>query len=253
MARFRRSWPTMIIAAVLSGCSAAPEEKLTPTDWLRENSSVLRDLESFERGRQQQAVSRLKSLGADRGSAVVVALLADSQVGYRGEVLLARLLAEWRDTRGIRYLLKYLQHQDQGAVAIASQGLLAFKGDRVVTRTLFEMLESPSLNQRIAAAGVLSEMDSEDLMERFSELYRKESEKVVRGILVRTVLQGKHPRRDELLLDALLDADLAIREMAWGAVKKRARLPEVKYEPSGDEAARAKAVNSLRRWLAGNS
>jgi hypothetical protein len=115
------------------------------------------------------------------------------------------------------------------------------------------MLESPSLNQRIAAAGVLSEMDSEDLMERFFELYRKESEKVVRGILVRTVLQGKHSRRDEFLLEALLDADLAIREMARGAVKKRARLPEVKYEPSGDEAARAKAVNSLRRWLAGNS
>ena len=155
--------------------------------------------------------------------------------------------------RGSRYLLKYLQHQDQGAVVIASQGLLAFKGDRGVTRALFEMLEGPSLNPRIAAAGVLSEMDSEDLMERFSELYRKESEKVVRGILVRTVLQGKHPRRDEFLLEALLDADLAIREMAWGAVKKRARLPEVKYEPSGDEAARAKAVHSLRRWLAGNS
>ena len=253
MARFWTSGPMLLTAVMLSGCSSAPEEKLTPTDWLRENSSVLRDLESFKRGRQQQAVARLKRLGADRGSEVVVALLADSQVDYRGEVLLARLLAEWRDTRGIRYLLKYLQHQDQGAVVIASQGLLAFKGDRVVTRTLFEMLESPSLNQRIAAAEVLSEMDSEDLMERFSELYRKESEKVVRGILVRTVLQGKHPRRDEFLLEALLDADLAIREMAWGAVKKRARLPEVKYEPSGDEAARAKAVNSLRRWLAGNS
>jgi len=253
MSRFRRSGPTIIIAVVLSGCSAAPEEKLTPTDWLRENSSVLRDLESFEKGRQQQAVVRLKNLGPDRGGAVVIALLSDSKVDYRGEVLLARLLAEWRDPRGIRYLLKYLQHQDQGAVELAGQGLIAFEGDRTVSRALLEMLENPSINQRIAAAGVLSEMDSEDLMERFSELYRKESEKVVRGILVRTVLQGKHPRRDEFLLEALLDADLAIREMAWGAVKKRARLPEVKYEPSGDEAARVKAVNILRRWLAGNS
>ena len=252
MVRFRTLWPALLAITVQAGCSSTPEEKLTPTDWLRENSSVLRDLESFEKGRQQRAVVRLKSLGADRGSAVVVAVLADSQVDYRGEVLLARLLADWRDKRGTRYLWKYLMHQDQGAVEIASQGLLAFDDDPSVIRALLEMLQNPSVQQRLAAVGVLSEMENEELMERFLELYRKEGEKLVRGVLVRTVLQGKHPRRDEFLIETLLDADLAIREMSWGALKKRARLPEVKYEPSGDEADRAKAVSSLKRWLAEN-
>ena len=239
----------LLTVAGLGGCSSTPEEKLTPTDWLRENSSVLRDLESFEKGRQQQAVVRLKGLGPDRGSAVVVALLADSQVDYRGEVLLARLLADWRDARGVRYLLKYLMHQDQGAVDIASQGLLAFDGDPAVIRALLEMLENPSVQQRLAAAGVLSDMESDELMERFPELYRKEGEKMVRGVLVRTVLQGKHSRRDEFLVEALMDADLAIREMAWGALKKRPGLPKVKYDPTGSEEARAKAVAGLRLWL----
>lgn len=252
MVRFRTLWPALLAIAVQAGCSSTPEEKLTPTDWLRENSSVLRDLESFEKGRQQRAVVRLKSLGADRGSAVVVAVLADSQVDYRGEVLLARLLADWRDKRGTSYLLKYLKHQDQGAVEIASQGLLAFDGDPSVIRALLEMLQSPSVQQRLAAVGVLSEMGSEELMGRFPELYRKEGEKLVRGALVRTVLQGKHPRRDEFLVETLLDADLAIREMSWGALKKRARLREVKYEPSGGEADRAKAVSNLKRWIAEN-
>ena len=213
---------------------------------------MLRDLESFEKGRQQQAVARLKRLGPDRGSAVAISLLADSQVDYRGEVLLARLLADWRDVRGVGYLLKYLRHEDQGAMEIASQGLLAFKGNRAVIRALLEMLESPSANQRQAAAGVLSEMRSEEMLKLFPKLYPKESEKMVRGIFVRTVLSSKHSRRDEFLVEALMDTEQAIREMAWGALKKRPRLPEVRYDPAATEVARARAVDSLRRWLGGN-
>ncbi|MBL04052.1 MAG: HEAT repeat domain-containing protein [Planctomycetota bacterium] len=242
----------ILAAIVFSGCSSTPPETLTSTDWLRENSSVLRDLESFEKGRQQQAVARLKRLGPDRGSAVAISLLADSQVDYRGEVLLARLLADWRDVRGVGYLLKYLRHEDQGAMEIASQGLLAFKGNRAVIRALLEMLESPSANQRQAAAGVLSEMRSEEMLKLFPKLYPKESEKMVRGIFVRTVLSSKHSRRDEFLVEALMDTEQAIREMAWGALKKRPRLPEVRYDPAATEVARARAVDSLRRWLGGN-
>ena len=248
MVRFPAASAAILAAIVFSGCSSTPPEKLTPTDWLRENSSVLRDLESFEKRRQQQAVVRLKSLGPDRGSAVVIALLVDSQVDYRGEVLLARLLAEWRDSRGIRYLLKYLRHEDQGAIEIASQGLLAFEGNRAVIRALLEMLEGPSVRQRQAAAGVLSGMGSEEMLELFPKLYPKESEK----IFVRTVLGSKHSRRDEFLIEALMDTDQAIREMAWGALKKRPRLPEVRYDPAAAEVARARAVDSLRRWLGGN-
>ena len=241
----------ILACLLLGGCSTA-EEKPTSTYWLRENSSVLRDLESFEKSRQQQAVVRLKKLGPDRGAAVIVALLRDSQVGYRGEVLLARLLADWRDPRGISYLLKYLRHQDQGAVEIAVQGLVAFEGNREVNIALLEMLKSPTDTQRAAAAGVLSEIRSAELLDRFLDFYSGESEREVRGVLVKALLQSKHPRRDEFLVEVLMDSDQAIREMAWGALKKRSRLPEVRYDPAAAEVARARAVDSLRRWLGGN-
>lgn len=248
MPRLRMPAAAVLACAVLGGC-AASEEKLTSTDWLRENSSVLRDLESFDKSHQQQAVRRLKNLGPDRGSAVVVSLLRDSQVGYRGEVLLASLLADWRDSRGITYLLKYLRHQDRGAVEIASQGLVAFGGNRDVILALFEMLKSSAARERIAAAGVLSEINSVEILDRFMELYPGESEKIVRGIFMRTVLQGKHPRRDEFLVGALMDSDQAIREMAWGGLGKRPGLPKVDYNPDADPVRRAEACAVLKRWL----
>lgn len=237
-----------ILACLLLGSCSTAKEKPTSTDWLRENSSVLRDLESFEKSRQQQAVVRLKKLGPDRGAAVIVALLRDSQVGYRGEVLLARLLADWRDPRGVSYLLKYLRHQDQGAVEIAAQGLVAFEGNREVNIALLEMLKSPTDTQRAAAAGVLSETRSAELLDRFLEFYSGESDKEVRGLLVKALLQSKHSRRDEFLVEVLMDSDQAIREMAWEGLRKRAGLPKVKYDPAAGADRRAEAVKLLRSW-----
>ncbi len=237
----------ILACLLLGGCSTA-EEKPTSTDWLRENSSVLRDLESFEKSHQQQAVVRLKKLGPDRGAAVIVALLRDSQVGYRGEVLLARLLADWRDPRGISYLLKYLRHQDQGAVEIAAQGLVAFEGNREVNIALLEMLKSPTDTQRVAAAGVLSETRSAELLDSFLDFYSGESEREVRGVLVKALLQSKHPRRDEFLVEVLMDSDQAIREMAWEGLRKRAGIPKVDYDPAAGADRRAEAVKSLRGW-----
>ncbi len=237
----------ILACLLLGGCSTA-EEKLTSTDWLRENSSVLRDLESFEKIRQQQAVVRLKKLGPDRGAAVVVALLRDSQVGYRSEVLLARLLADWRDPRGINYLLKYLRHPDQGAVEIAAQGLAAFEGNREVNIALLEMLKSPTDTQRAAAVGVLSETRSAELLDRFLDFYSGESDKEVRGLLVKALLQSKHLRRDEFFVEVLMDSDQAIREMAWEGIRKRPGLPKVKYDPAAGADRRAEAVKLLRSW-----
>ncbi len=243
----RKPSAVILVGLLLGGCSTA-EEKPTSTDWLRENSRVLRDLESFEKSRQQQAVVRLKKLGPDRGAAVVVALLRDSQVGYRGEVLLARLLADWRDPRGISYLLKYLRHQDQGAVEIAAQGLVAFEGNREVNIALLEMLKSPTDTQRAAAAGVLSETRSAELLDRFLDFYSGEGDKEVRGLLVKALLQSKHPRRDEFLVEVLMDSDQAIREMAWEGLRKRAGIPKVDYDPAAGADRRAEAVKSLRGW-----
>ena len=237
----------ILVCLLLGGCSTA-EEKSTSTDWLRENSSVLRDLESFEKSHQQQAVVRLKKLGPDRGAAVVVALLRDSQVGYRGEVLLARILADWRDSRGVSYLLKYLRHQDQGAVEIAAQGLVAFEGNREVNIALLEMLKSPTDTQRVAAAGVLSETRSAELLDSFLDFYSGESEREVRGVLVKALLQSKHPRRDEFLVEVLMDSDQAIREMAWEGLRKRAGIPKVDYDPAAGADRRAEAVKLLRSW-----
>mgnify|MGYP001166812436 CR=1 FL=1 len=239
----------IICCLLLAGCST-PEEKLTSTEWLRENSSVLRDLESFEKSRQQQAVVRLKGLGPDRGAAVIVALLREARVGYRGEVLLARILADWRDPRGISYLLKYLRHQDQGAVEIAAQGLVAFEGNREVALALLEMLKSSTKTERFAAARVLEEIGSAELLDGFLGFYTGESEKEVRGLLVKVLLQSKHPNRDEFLVEALMDSDQAIREMAWEGLRKRPGTPKVNYDPAAGAESRTEAVKSLRSWAA---
>ena len=248
MSVFLRMPVALILACLLLGGCSSKEERLTSTEWLRENSSVLRDLESFERSRQQQAVSRLKNLGPDRGGAVIVALLREARVGYRGEVLLARILADWRDSRGISYLLKYLKHQDKGAVEIAVQGLVAFEGNREVNLSLLEMLKSSTDTHRSAAAGVLAEIGSAELLDGFLDFYTGESEKEVRGLLVKVLLQSKHPRRDRFLVEVLMDSDQAIREMAWEGLRKRPGIPKVNYDPAADADRRTEAVKSLRSW-----
>ena len=110
---------------------------------------------------------------------------------------------------------------------------------------------STELNtQRAAAAGVLSEIRSAELLDRFLDFYSGESDKEVRGLLVKTLLQSKHPRRDEFLLEVLMDSDQAIREMAWEGLRKRPGIPKVNYDPAADADRRTEAVKSLRSWAA---
>lgn len=238
--------PCLAALLTLCGCASPSNEEVSPTEWLQENSSVLRDLESFERGRQQQAVDRLRSLGRARGRSVAITLLRERKIDYRAEVLLARLLADWRDPEAVPFLLKYLRHEDRGAVDLAIEGLVAFGDDDYVQRSLAELARSPDANARMAAAEVFLGIGDAEVFDLCARLYRSEEDRLVRGVYVAKFLGGKSSRRDDFLVDALSDKDVAIREMAWAALRNGRTAPSVDFDPDAESAARARAVARLK-------
>ena len=233
------------VAVVMCGC-AATEKEVTPSEWLDQNSSVLRDLESFEKPKQQSAIARLRGLGRTRGCAVAAAVLRESKIDYRAEILLARLLADWGDPEALPHLLKFLRHQDRGAVELAQEGLIASRDDPFVRRSLFELLESPDAAARLAAAEVLFAFEDGEVYELCARAYTAERDRVVRGVYVAKFLRGSDPRRTDFLIEALSDHDAAIREMVWGALRKDRVLPRVDYDPNAEPAARARAAARLK-------
>jgi hypothetical protein len=252
--RFRRrigdSWRGLVLALVVTGCASVPEEQVSPTEWLEQNSSILGDLESFEKERQQDAVARLRALGETRGRAVAVTVLREGRLDYRAEIVLARLLADWRDPEAVPHLLRYLRHEDRGAVELAREGLRVFADDPYVRKSLFEIVEGADPEARLAAAESLFAIDDHEVFEFCAKTYHRERDRFVRGALVMKFVSGRHPRRTEFLIEALSDPDGAIREAAWNALRKEPSLPRVEYSPAGEPAARARAVAALRRWAA---
>ncbi len=238
------------VLLTLCGCAGAAKEQVSATEWLQENSSVLRDLESFEKPRQQSAVARLRGLGRARGRSVAIAVLRDARVDYRAEVLLGRLLADWRDPESVPVLLKFLRHEDRGAVDIAIEGLASFGHDDYVQRSLTEMARSPDASARMAAAEVMLGNGAQEFFELCARLYSGEEDRRVRGVYVAKFLGSRHPLRDGFLVEALSDKDSAIRESAWSALRGERVASGVDYNPAADPAARARAVARLKQALA---
>jgi hypothetical protein len=242
----KEAWISLFL---LAGC-AAPDEKLTPAQYVEKNSNILERLRSYKESERQEGIERFQRLGREQGSAIILYVLGDPKLNdYRLEVVLARILADWKNPEAIRFLLSNLKALDDGATRIAAEGLLAFQDNPIVLEALEEMLKSPVLRERRTAAETLSKFRGPRVAEVLGPRLRAETDGEVRGLILLGVLLNHHPRRKEFLVDALTDADPAIREEAWRALKKYPDLPRVRFDPNGALEERAGDVATLRLWL----
>ncbi len=234
-----------------AGCST-PDERKSPAQFVRENSNLLQQLGSFVDSEQREGIARIRRLGRDQGSAVAFFILDDPSFNeYRVEVVLARILADWKQPRAIGHLLKNLNLPDEGAVRIASEGLIAFGDNLQVQSALEEMLSRPAERDRRIAAEILKRMPSPRVPDLFLARRKVEPDREVRGIFLVTFIGSSHRQRREFLVDSLTDPDLAIRTLAWEALGKYPDLPRIDFAPDGALEARAKDVAVLRLWVKG--
>ncbi|HVR76545.1 MAG TPA: HEAT repeat domain-containing protein [Planctomycetota bacterium] len=242
-----------LVAAVMAvgspGCTT-PEERMTPSQYINANSNILRQLASYNDVEQREGIERIRGLGREQGSAVALYILSDRGLeDHRVQVVLARILADWKHPGAIGYLLENLTVQDRGAATRAADGLAAFGDYPRVIDALAEMLTNPSAEERMIAAETLAKIRSPRVAGLFIERFKAETDPQIRGRFLVTVIQSSHPERRAFLVDALTDADEAIRSEAWSALSKYRGLPRVDYSPTGAIEERAREVAKLRIWL----
>ena len=243
-----------VSSIMLGACQSSEEEerKATISEILEDRSTVLQDLASYDASTRNGAIRRLKELGREQGSTLVLHLLMDPQLeNYRVEVVLARVLADWKVKRAIPYLLQFLPHPDRGVALYASRGLLVFGSDPQITAALEEMLGSEVVARRQVAAETLSRVSAPEVLKMCLRYYETEKDESVRASLLMPLLQSRHPERKRVLIRALRDDELAIRELAWGALHDYRHLPRSGYSPRASEVERAKAIAVLELWEQG--
>ncbi len=250
-----RSIGSVLVATgfLFSASCSGPEKRQTPAEWLRENTIILEQLRSYDEKERREGVNRFLRLGREQGIEVVAFLLDDPSLkeDYRIEVVLARILADWKDSRAIPFLVSFLKHADRGAVGIAREGLVIFGEDPAVFAAFDELLRESDQKSREVAAAFLSEQKSPRAAELLAEHRRSEEDREIRALCVFALLETRHERRAELLVEALSDADAEIRQTAWQAVSRLK--PTVRFNPRGAPEEREKAVGELKRWAAGYS
>jgi HEAT repeat protein len=242
----------LIAAASFPACASSAEEdaRLTPTEWLQRNTVLLENLRSYEEPKRIDAINTFKGLGKERGTQIALALLLDPKLDdYRIEIVVARILADWQDRRALRWLVEALKSPDAGAIRIAKEGLEVFRDDPEVCDVLIERLKDAPLGERRATADVLARMNCGRSVEVFGERYLQEPDAEVRGYFLLAIESSRHSRREEFLVQALLDRDESLRVYAWNAVAKLEGLPEdIRFDPRGPDASRIDAVARLRLW-----
>jgi HEAT repeat protein len=245
----RPGWHLVLAGFLLSACST-PEEKLTPAQFVSENSTLLQQLASYRDSEQREGITRLERLGKDQGSAVILYILGDPKLdSYRVEVVLARVLAEWKDPRAAPYLLRNLTVPDRGAASRAAEGLVALGDLPQIMAALEELLARPATEERAMAAETLARISSPRVPEIFLARWPGEPSAEIRGLFLVTIIRSRHPRRKAFLIDALTDADAAIRNEAWAAVRRYPDLPRLEFDPDGPVEDRARQVAALRMWV----
>jgi HEAT repeat protein len=239
--------PALLLAGLLAAGCGGPPRKQTAAEWLQENTIILEQLKSYDRKEREQGIRRFLKRGKEQGTEVVVYLLNDPKLeDYRIEVVLARILAEWKDPRAVPYLLRNLRSRDDGAVQIARDGLIVFGEDPRILSAVSDLLNDAEPAPRKVAASLLSEMQGQEAPALLAARLKVEEDSEIRVHCLLGILESRHPRRTEFLIDALSDPDSEIRQMAWEGI---ARLkPQVTFDPQGDAAARAQGVVELRRW-----
>ncbi|MBI4584888.1 MAG: HEAT repeat domain-containing protein [Planctomycetes bacterium] len=233
----------------LIGCSGGPEEKKTLTQLVNENTIILSQLASFRSEEQRQGMNRFRKLGKEQGTEVVAYFLSDKEVNdERVQVLLAVLLAEWKDPRGISYLVDRLSSRDSGVVRFAVDGLKLYGELPQIVEPLGEKLKSSERVTRKAAAEVLSFMRGPGAVKQLGSRLKDETDVEIRAACILGIIEAERSEaRLELLISALTDPELEIRSLAWNALSREKNIPKV-YKPADDLAARAQAVATLRQW-----
>jgi HEAT repeat protein len=237
-------------AAVLAAAACAtPDSAKTPAQLLEESSSVLAEVGSYDARERARGIARFRALGKEQGTALILHVIEDPKYeDYRVEVVLARILADWKDPRAVPHLLPALRSLDEGAVQIASEGILALGEEPRVMAALGEMLDSPAVRERVTAARILYKLDSPQAVELLAERSRLEKEAEVRATCLLAVLNSRHARRREFLVEALADDDQAIRETAWSALEAEPGLPPVRFAVGGPPEERAAQLAAFRAW-----
>ncbi len=244
----------LAVVALAPGCRGDPEKRQTPAEWIKENTIILEQLKSYDNRERHEGINRFLKLGKERGTEVVNYLLNDPGLDdYRIEVVLARILAEWKDSRAIPKLLLNLKERDSGAISIAKEGLIAFGDNLQILESMKELIADPELETRRTAAEVLSEMKAPEALKVLADRFKVEEDQDVRGICFLGVLNAspRDPRRTELLIDALSDKDVEFRQRAWDALVLLR--PPVRFDPEGDPAQQVQAIQALKGWAKGKS
>ncbi len=236
------------------GCTTTPPDQMSLTERVKNYSSVLKKLGSSVEEDRNEAIQRFLNAGKQRGSEVVVYFLEDKATitNERVRVNLAGILAQWKDTRGIPFLLEHFHTKDKWVRSIVAQSLVVYGNNIQVVDYVGEQLEnSSSVSTRRLAASVLSRVGSEKAAWYLSRNL-KDSDLEVRAECIEGIINSPH-RRERLgyLIDALTDPDSSLRQISWWAIQKtlKGREIPVQFKPTDpDEAKRAIDVAQLRRW-----
>jgi len=243
--------PLLFLAALLlPGCTNTPDEEMTPEEWLREireNTKILEQLRSYDKKEQQEGVQRFLKLGKERGSEVVAYILNNPGLDdYRIEVVLARLLAEWKDERAIPFLIMHLSVRESGMRETVKEGLQVFGSHPKILKAVEELVQDPDTDTRRFATEILSEMEGPRVLEILGRRFEEEKNLEIRGLCLMGIIANKEAGRTGYLINALGDSDPDIRGMAWAALARKK--PPVEYNPRGDPADRLQAIKDLKEW-----
>jgi HEAT repeat protein len=247
MMRARHAILPLLALSAAVGCKGE-EKRQTPAEWMEENTIILRQLRSYDREERYEGISRFLRMGKERGIDVVNYILDDPNLDDRAEVVLARILAEWKDDRAIPRLLPHVRSEDRGAAEIAKEGLIIFDDSPRILEAMKELARDPSVETRLSAAEVVSEMKSPSAKAALVEMFKGEENADVRGVCFLGVLTGspRDPRRTSFLIDVLDDKDPELRRRAWDALAFLN--PPIPFDPDGGPAVRKGAIDALRRW-----
>jgi len=242
------------LCGMLGACSQPnpEEERRARLEEMLNDSTLLRQLASYDQRERSAGIGRVRALGREQGTQLVLYLLQEPTIDdARLDVVLARILADWQDERAIGYLLQHMRGPDDGAVRIASEGLLVFGDHPRVADALAEMLESPVRRDRFNAASVLSQIESPRVADLLAEAFDDEIDKEIRALLLLGVIDNRGDTRIDVLINALVDPEEAIRREAWAALSRYRSLPEVPYDPHGPLEDRSRCVATLKLWRKG--
>lgn len=241
----------LCMAMACGSLSCSSNEPKTPAEYINANSSLLRQLSSYTDAEQREGIDRIRKLGREQGSAVILYILSDRSLeDYRVQVVLGCLLAEWHHPAAISTLLAILKVDDEGAVARASDGLLLFADNPQLIDALGEMLHNAAPRERLIAAEILAKCSSAKTVSFFVENFKGETDASVRAVYLVGLIQSSDPRRRAFLVDALTDPDDAIRSEAWRALRRGDRLPGgIAYDPQAPLEDRAREVAKLKLWV----